>query len=445
MKQRLTDETIATIDVAPPAKRLEVFDTVLPGLVLRVTERGIKSFAVRYRHQGKTLRCTIGKTPPLKLKKAREIGYGLLAAAREGLNPMAEKRAAQKAKDTSPPCEKVVERFIEKGLSGAKPDHAKEVARLLRKEVANRWKGRTLASVEAADVAKLLEGISAPSTQRHAYYALRLLFKWSKGVGIISASPIGKDFPNPSKPRSRERVLETEELKAIWTTVIGTYSTFNAIVQLLLVTGQRRDEVAEAMWKEFDFSKNVWTIPAHRTKTGDKPHRLPLTDLMIQILNNIPRGASTYVFPGQGAKRGTFSGWSRSKRRLDEKCHISDWRLHDLRRTMSTRLAEKGVAPHVVERIINHRDGQVSGVAAIYNRATYEKEMLEALERWSRHLENLYRSTMWVLKDTPQNRAALEMLGPLAESNGMEKPSRRIRIAPPNDCATSKREYSSSL
>lgn len=410
MKQRLTDEYVAALSAASSGKRLEIFDTILPGLVLRVTDRGIKSFAVRYRHNGKTLRYTIGKTPPLKLKKAREMAYGLLASARQGQNPMADKRAAQRAKDTSPTCDKVIERFIEKGLSESKPAHAVEVARLLRKEVVSYWKGRTLASIQTADVASLLEKIISPSTRRHTYFALRLLFKWSKGVGIILASPIGKDFPNPGKPQSRERVLETSELKAIWTTVIGTYSTFNAIVQLLVVTGQRRDEVAEARWDEFDFARKIWTIPAQRTKTGDKPHRLPLTDLTLQILNNIPRGTSPFLFPGEGTKRDTFSGWSRSKHRLDERCGINDWRLHDLRRTMITRLAETGVAPHVVERIINHKDGEVSGVAAIYNRASYEKEMREALEKWSKYLSLLYQSTIWVLKDTPENIASMNAL-----------------------------------
>ena len=405
MKERLTDDRIASIGPAPAGKRLEIFDTALPGLNLRVTDRGVKSFAVRYRHSGRTLRYTIGRCPPLRLKKAREIAYGLIASSRQGENPMDAKRAAKATKDRSPTCEKVVDRFIAKGLTQQKPTHAAEVGTASKKRSRRTMDGATLASIETADVAGLLEKIASPSTKRHTYFALRRLFNWAKGVGIITTSPIGEDFPTPAKPNDRERVLEADELTAIWRVVIGTYSTYHSILQLLIVTGQRRDEVAEAQWSEFDLKKKLWTIPAQRTKTG-KTHHLPLSSLALQILENIPHTNTIHLFPGEApddkeykegqSKRATFSGWSRAKRRLDEKSNASGWRLHDIRRTVATRLAEQGVGPHVVERILNHSSGVVSGVAEIYNRASYQKEMREAQQIWDDYLCTLVPT--WEMK-----------------------------------------------
>jgi integrase len=441
VKERLTDEKIAALGPAPAGKRLDIFDTVLPGLVVRVTDKGVKSFAVRYRHGSRTLRYTIGKTPPLKLKKAREIAHPLLATARQGANPMDEKRAKKSARDRSPACEKVVERFIKhqdkKVADGdLKPSHAAEVARLLRKQVAKPWKARTLASIEAEDVATLLDELSSLNTKRHTFFALRSLFKWAKGVRIIDSSPIGEDFPTPAKPTDRERVLEERELKSVWRTVIGTYSTYHAIVQLLMVTAQRRDEVAEAEWSEFDLAKAVWTIPAKRTKNR-KTHRVPLTALATQIIRNIPRTDPILLFPGQAkegkayregqSRRKTFSGWSRSKRRLDDCAGVRDWRLHDLRRTAVTWMATAGVEPHVVERIINHSSGEISGVAAIYNRATYEKKMRDALERWSLYLAKPLPP--WVVRDKDEVLQAIR--GHTQQAKAMV-----VNLAAPKDSQT---------
>ncbi len=389
MKERLTDERILSFNAAPEGKRLDVFDTQLPGLVLRITDKGVKSFAIRYRHKGRTQRYTIGKTPPLKLKKAREIAYGLLASARQGQNPMAEKREARKAIAVSIPVEKAIERYLEIGLTTTKEAHRKEVARLLRKEVAGHWKGRGIASIDNSDVLKLLDSIEAPSTKRHVYFNLRSFFNWCKGR-YIKVFPIDPDFIAPAKGGKRDRVLDSAELKSIWIEVTSTYSTYNAIIQLLILTGQRRDEIAEAEWNEFDFAKKIWTLPAERTKEGKKAHRLPLSPLAVRVLQNIPRTDSPYLFPSEGNKRATFSNWSKGKEHLDDKSKTTNWTLHDLRRTVSTMLASKlRVFPHVIESIIDHASVEQKGVGGIYNRASYEKEMRDALKKWADFIADL--------------------------------------------------------
>jgi integrase len=305
MKERLTDERISSFNAAPEGKRLDVFDTQLPGLVLRITDKGVKSFAIRYRHNGRTQRYTIGKTPPLKLKKAREIAYGLLASARQGQNPMAEKREARKARAVSTPVEKAVECYLEKGLTTPKEAHRKEVARLLRKEVAGPWKGRGIASIENSDVAKLLDNIEAPSTKRFVYFYLRSFFKWCKGR-YIKVFPIDPDFISPAKGGKRDRVLDSAELKAIWIEVTSTYSTYNAIIQLLILTGQRRDEIAEAEWNEFDFAKKIWTLPAERTKEGKKSSPLAPQPACHSRTSKYPPHRLALSFPERGQRAGYF-------------------------------------------------------------------------------------------------------------------------------------------
>ena len=162
----------------------------------------------------------------------------------------------------------------------------------------------------------------------------------------------------------------------------------NGIVALLLLTGQRRDEVADAEWAEFDFENSLWTIPSHRTKNG-RTHLVPLSAKASELLLALPSRGQRFVFPGEGNKRATFSGWSRSKARLDRQTGVIGWTLHDLRRTVATCLAERSVQPHVVERLLNHSTGIVSGVCAVYNRATYVQEVRLALEQWSQHLAQL--------------------------------------------------------
>jgi len=169
---------------------------------------------------------------------------------------------------------------------------------------------------------------------------------------------------------SREHVVTDEELAAIWRACRD--DDYGRIVRLLILTGQRRDEVGDMKWTELDLDRRIWAIPRERTKNG-LTHEVPLSDVALEILQSIPRrDGRDFVF-GEG--RGGFSGWSKSKTRLDARIAkagavMRPWRLHDLRRTVATHIAEMGTLPHVVEAILNHVSGHKAGVAGIYNRAT---------------------------------------------------------------------------
>jgi integrase len=192
--------------------------------------------------------------------------------------------------------------------------------------------------------------------------------------------PMGNiaSLTNVRQEKSRDRVLSNDELKAIWRACSD--SDFGAIVKLLILTGQRRTEIGGLAWAEIGDGEIV--LPASRTK-NKKAHIIPLSEPARKILRNHQSDVS-HVF-GSG-DRG-FTDWSKSKAALDSRLTgVSDWRLHDLRRTAVTRMAELGVQPHVIEAVVNHVSGHKGGVAGIYNRAGYAKEKREALALWAEHL-----------------------------------------------------------
>jgi integrase len=160
---------------------------------------------------------------------------------------------------------------------------------------------------------------------------------------------------------------------------------YNTIIQLLVLTGQRRGEVTNAAWREFDFDNAVWTIPKDRTKNR-REHRVPISGTALSLLTEWKHSRLSdhhYLFPTRGSDRACFTGFSRSKKRLDQLSGVSCWTVHDLRRTVATKMAESGAQPHVIERIL------MTPIARVYNRASYEAEMRDALEKWGNHVTSL--------------------------------------------------------
>ena len=195
----------------------------------------------------------------------------------------------------------------------------------------------------------------------------------------------------PSKVGSRHRVLSEAELTRIWLAAELFGYPFGRLVQLLLLTAQRRSEVAGMRWSELDLSKAYWHLPPgneDRKHKSSHPHTIPLGSRIIEILASLPRVHEELVFPARG-KDNPVSGYSKWKQKLDNVSGVRAWTLHDLRRTAATQMASLGVPPHVVERILNHTTGTLGGVAEIYNRFAYLPEMADALDLWSRHLDQL--------------------------------------------------------
>jgi integrase len=384
---RFSQQSVSNLKI-PAGKPYHIeWDEALPGFGVRINPTG-KVWVVQYRAGGKSRRETIGRVDAVPLNAARETARKTLARVQLGSDPHAEKAHAKaRAKVTF---DAVVERYLKHAQDRLKPRSFEEVERHLRKH----WlplRELPLDKIGRALVASRLEEIaeqSGPIASNRARSALSALFAWSVATGLAESNPVTGTIRVTSEA-SREHVISDQELAAIWADCRD--DDHGRIVKLLILTGQRRDEVGDMMWSELDVSRGLWTIPRERTKNG-LPHEVPLSDAALEILRSIPRREGREFVFGEG--QGGFSGWSKSKVRLDTRiakaCAIvRPWRLHDLRRTTATRLGELGTLPHVIEAILNHISGHKAGVAGIYNRATYATEKREALNRWADYVLRL--------------------------------------------------------
>lgn len=392
-RDALTDITLKSLK--PDANRItETFDGKLPGFGVRVFPSGVKSFVVFYRQQGRLRRLTLGRYPVLSLAEARKLAQRALNDVAQGDDPQQEKVAARKTASTTN-FSAAVETFIVQHCQRFnRANTAQETARLLRVQFVKRWSARDVRDLTRADVHDQLDRIVAdgsPSAANHALAAIRKFFSWAVDRGMRDSNPcLGLKKPAPAP--SRDRVLDDAELAAVWQAAALVGYPYGPIVRLLILTAQRRGEVTDMRWNEIDFEQATWTIPAERTKSSRK-QMLPLPPAAIAILTSLPQLDDARIFPAQGDSNNAFSGFSRAKRRLDELSHTTDWVVHDLRRTAATGMAKLGVAPHVVERVLNHTSGSLGGVAGVYNRFAYLPEMRAALELWSRHVTALAKTT----------------------------------------------------
>ena len=253
------------------------------------------------------------------------------------------------------------------------------------------WGDRPLAEIERRDVLKLLDrkADTSPFMANRLLALVRRFFNWAIEVDLLNDNPAA-GVKAPHEEKSRERVLNDDELKAVWLTTDDMGRPFGPITQLLILTAQRRDEVVAMRWSEINAKDKVWAIPGKRTK-NEKENRVPLCDTALAIIEAQPTiDGSDFVFPSaRTPTKNPASGLSRAKRRLDDASGVAGWRYHDLRRTAASGMARAGIAPHVVEKILNHVGGTLGGVAGIYNRFGYAAEKRHALETWAAHVEGL--------------------------------------------------------
>ena len=301
-----------------------------------------------------------------------------------GEDPAEEKKASKRKPPRLFPDS--VDEFIE---LYAKPKNRgwAETRRLLKQNAEPHLKYLTLEEITRHHVIDVLDAViarGAPTQANRTLAAIRKLFNWSLDRGLIDHNPVTGLKP-PAKEVSRDRVLTDQEIKKVWAAWDQIGWPFGPLFKLLLVTGQRRSEVASMKWT--DISDGIWTIPREIAK-NDRTHDVPLTPLALDILDGLPRHARTQlIFTMNG--RNPVSGFGKLKEKTDEQSGVTDWRLHDLRRTAASGMARLGVAPHIVEKILNHSSGVISGVAAVYNRHGYESEKRSALELWDTHLAEL--------------------------------------------------------
>lgn len=417
---------------ADPPRRREIPDALTDGLFLVIQPTGSKSWAVRYRSFGKSRKLTLGAYPALDLAEAREAARTALVAVQAGDDPAANKRA-----DSATAGERHFDVVVRSFLSryarpknrswketarqlGLAPDKAAVKAEqdaaaaaklandpatfvVLKGSPVDLWGHRQVAGVKRADIVAFIDGVEdrgAPVQASRTFAALRRLFGWMVERGLLAASPCEGVKP-PANGKARDRVLTDDEIRAVWIGCDAIGWPFGPAIKLMLLTAQRRDEIAGMQWEEI--SGDLWTIPRERAK-NDHEHFVHLSDAARDVLSHAHQ-TGDIVFTTNGST--PISGFSKAKARLDaemlkalrkdaeergddpEKITLKPWRLHDLRRTAASGMASVGVAIHVVEKILNHVSGVFGGITGVYQRHSFADEKARALGAWSNHVAGI--------------------------------------------------------
>jgi integrase len=389
-RQTLTDIALQKLQPVD-GRQTETWDAKMPGFGVRVSPSGTKSFVLMYRHSGRPRRLTIGRYPVLSLADARKLAQKALAKIAEGADPVAEKQSqAERNLDVFAV---VVDEFVRLHCNRHNRENsARETERLLKVEFVPKWRKRDIKTIAKADVIRVIDAIverGSPGAAHHAFAAIRKLFNWCVERGLIDASPCA-GLKSPTKQKPRDRVLSDDELASVWRAATQVGYPVGPITQLLILTGQRRGEVAGMRWSDIDLKEALWTLPGELTKNA-RPHQVPLSQEASRIISSLPQLDDLYVFPARGRKQQPFMGFNKGKLRLDAASGVEEWTFHDLRRTAATGMAQLGVPPHVVERVLNHVSGTFGGVAGIYNRFGYLPEMRAAMEAWDARVSDLLK------------------------------------------------------
>jgi integrase len=390
---KLTAATVEKLELPPGEADRIFFDDSLKGFGLRFRSGGKRTWIVQYRLGSKQRRVIIGTLETHDVPAARKLAKDMLARVHQGGDPQVEKaeRRAEAAETLGSLVDSYLMRYAARRL---KPGTLTDVERYLRRHWAP-LSERPARKVTRANVASRLADIAEESggyAANRARAALNALYAWAIAEGLSDANPV-VGTRKAVDEIARDRVLTDTELAAIWNEAGD--GDFGAIARLLILTGQRREEVAAMTWDEVDLDGAAWRIGGDRTKNA-RAHEVPLATRAVEILRAAERrdgrDGRTLVF---GSRKGPFSGWSKAKAALDGRLAASlgrtptPWRLHDIRRTVATRMADVGVQPHVIEAVLNHVSGHKAGVAAVYNRASYANEKRIALNLWGEHVAAL--------------------------------------------------------
>ncbi|TIO52998.1 MAG: DUF4102 domain-containing protein [Mesorhizobium sp.] len=411
MAKALTGAALSKLK-ADPNKRLEIPDAVLPGLFFIIQPTGRKSWALRYRFKGKPRKLTLGsyfagadeKKAGEELKKVRFDASATLESIRAGADPAADKQVARKAakaeaEDQSLLFKNVVADFVDKYHRRKKRNrYADWIETLFANHVTPKWGEKHISEITDTDVKQLIDKIDAAGKHvmaNRVFTALSTFFDWcakpKNGIPVATSPMDGMEKSYDETPR--DRVLTDDEIRWFWKAATAHGQPFGHMFKVLLLTGQRRTEVAAMTTKEIDGSD--WVIPGSRTKNG-RDNVIPISAAVKDVLDDMKRIKSKdgYVFTTTGETYAT--GWSRATKAIakamlelarketgDPEFKIDHWTLHDLRRSAASGMARLRIRPHVIEAVLNHSSGIIRGIAAIYNRYDYHEEKQSALDAWA--------------------------------------------------------------
>jgi integrase len=400
----LTDRKLRALRPAQAGKRYELRDIEVSGLRMRVTDRADvngkpqRTFVLLARYPGSKnkypTRCALGEYPTLELAAARDKARKWRDLLRRGIDPRDEERRLQQEEERRRRSEAentfsaVAETFLQRHVKGQR--QAAETERSIRRELIGPWGDRPLGSITRRDVIALVEAIvdrDAPALARNVLGHCKTFFSWCVARDLLENSPAALVEASKiiGEKKIRQRVLNDDELRAFWRATEQLPYPFGPFYRFLLLTGVRKTEAAEARWREFDLGLRQWTIPPERFKSG-VAHLVPLTPAVMSIVNELPRfGGDDYLFSTRLGSR-PIGGFSKAKKRLDELTGIAPWVVHDLRRTVRTRMASLKVPDPIAEMVLGH--GR-RGLQRVYDHHSYESEVREALELWAAKLRDI--------------------------------------------------------
>jgi integrase len=308
----------------------------------------------------------------------------MFAAKLDGRDLAAEKKDSRR-RMVADCVDDLLEAFIAQHVSQNRS--APEISRMLRREVGSAWGSRSIHEItkrDVIDVVSAIEQRGAPVAANKALKAIKTFFRWCVGRAVLDRSP-ADGVPLPAKEVARDRVLSDDELARTIVAARQIGGPYGNIVEVLALTGQRREEVARCTWDEIDMAARTWKLSSERTKNA-KAHEVYLSDQAVAVLGRVDK-IGELVFSHAGTA--PFQAFGVAKRELDKLSGVSGWRLHDLRRTCVSGMARLGIAPHVADKILNHQNGTISGVAAVYQRHDFLAERRQALKLWGAHVERI--------------------------------------------------------
>jgi integrase len=408
---------------APATGQVELWDKTLPGFGLRIAAGGTRTFFVMKRVGGKLVRRTVGRHPPLDVTKDQPLRQGeywpaqaraeaarMLTDMARGIDPAPKAKPAVTPRTFGQVAAAYFKDPSKRG--GAALRSRAELERKVRVDL-GAWHDRPIAEITRADVRAVVNAkhATSPVSANRLLALIRRILRWAVREDLIPANP-ATDIDKPAQEEERDRVLSLRELARVWNAAESLGAPYGQLIQLLILTAQRRNEVAEMEWAEIDGA--AWKLPDSRAKRG-KGHLVPLSPRAQKILGALPRLDDRYVFTTgkRAAKKGEkvdkkappapVSGWSRVKTRLDktiaeaaakgagealdaDRHGIPHWTLHDVRRSVATHLRDEAVMGKAradrltVSKILNHAEG---GMTRLYDRYSADPEKRRALEAWA--------------------------------------------------------------
>ena len=399
MPQALTDRSLRSL-INATTRRRDVWDTLVSGFGVRLSPGGHCAFVVRYRIHGRLRRFTIGPYPRVSLADARQTARDTLRDAQGGVDIAREKIDARQAETFAELADEYIKHHAAKKRSGREDirilkgsPHRKRTGKRPHVPLVARWGALRVKEITRRDVRELLDEIAAraPVMANRTLALVRKMFNFAIERDWLEANPCQMVKP-PGREKQRDRVLSEDEIRRLWKALDDESSVVAALFRLRLLTAQRGGEVQGAAWSEFDLSARWWTIPAERSKNG-LAHRVPLSLQALQVLKELrleaettavkaDRDVSQWVFP---STRKALPHMAHAQKAIERVVASSkvQFRGHDLRRTAASLMVGAGVSRLVVSKILNHVE---TGVTAVYDRHSYDREKRDALEFWGRRL-----------------------------------------------------------